>query len=148
MRDIPYLSQSLRPCCNGESMEFCNTALLIQLALQFFNIGFGTCIILGSTFGMGKKLVYFEELMASFCTAMLCFCLGQLFYVVTSVLVRLLITITLVRLAVDNLHWGILFAATVLSIVAGTIFFFAISRCTPVAYYWNRNYGRGPLLEH
>jgi hypothetical protein len=44
-----------------------------------------------------------------------------------------------VRLTVDNLHRSILAAATVLSIVAGSIFFFfTIFQCTPVAYYWNR----------
>lgn len=48
------------------NVEFCNTASLNQLAMQFFNIGFGTCTILRATFGMGKKLVYFEESMANF----------------------------------------------------------------------------------
>ncbi|GIK00943.1 hypothetical protein Aspvir_004973 [Aspergillus viridinutans] len=111
----------------------------IMVAAMFFNIGFGTCTILGATFGMGKKLVYFEESMGNFRNAMLCFWLGQLFYVVTSVIVRLSITITLVRLTVDNLHRSILSAATVLSVVAGTIFFFfTIFECTPVTYYWNR----------
>ncbi|GFF26138.1 hypothetical protein IFM58399_01313 [Aspergillus lentulus] len=136
----------------------------IMVTAMFFNIGFGTCTILGATFGMGKKLVYFEESPQNFRKAMLvgdmdlrrklttdgpqCFWLGQLFYVVTSVLVRLSITVTLVRLTVDNLHRSILGAATILSIVAGTIFFFfTIFECTPVDYYWNRMTEEGHCMN-
>ncbi|KAF7179913.1 hypothetical protein CNMCM7691_008965 [Aspergillus felis] len=120
----------------------------LMVAAMFFNIGFGVCTILGATFGMGKKLVYFEESKGSFRNAMLLFWLGQLFYVFTSVIVRLSITLTLLRLTVDNLHRSILFAATVLSIVAGTIFFFfTIFQCTPVAYYWNRMTEEGHCMD-
>ncbi|GAQ08689.1 hypothetical protein ALT_6010 [Aspergillus lentulus] len=120
----------------------------IMVTAMFFNIGFGTCTILGATFGMGKKLVHFEDSPQNFRKAMLCFWLGQLFYVVTSVLVRLSITVTLVRLTVDNLHRSILGAATILSIVAGTIFFFfTIFECTPVDYYWNRMTEEGHCMN-
>ncbi|EAW24550.1 uncharacterized protein NFIA_041280 [Aspergillus fischeri NRRL 181] len=120
----------------------------IMVTAMFFNIGFGVCTILGATFGMGKQLVYFEESPQNFRKAMLCFWLGQLFYVVTSVLVRLSITVTLVRLTVDNLHRSILGAATILSIVAGTIFFFfTIFQCTPVNYYWNRMTEEGHCMD-
>lgn len=44
---------------------------LMHLDMQFFNIGFGTCTILGAVFGIGKKLIYFEGSMASFRKAML-----------------------------------------------------------------------------
>ncbi|RHZ58345.1 hypothetical protein CDV55_102358 [Aspergillus turcosus] len=136
----------------------------MMVAAMFFNIGFGTCTIVGATFGMGKKLVYFEDRPQDFRKAMLvgdmnlqsnlsvnrpqCFWLGQLFYVVTSVIVRLSITVTLLRLTVDILHRSILYAATLLSIVAGTIFFFfSIFQCTPVNYYWNQMTEEGHCMD-
>ncbi|KAH1356220.1 hypothetical protein KXW28_007957 [Aspergillus fumigatus] len=122
----------------------------IMVTAMFFNIGFGTCTIIGATFGMGKQLVDFDsdDSPLDFRNAFLCFWLGQLFYVVTSVLVRLSITVTLVRLTVDNVHRGILGAATILSVVAGTIFFFfTIFQCTPVDYYWNRLTKEGHCMD-
>ncbi|KAF7113857.1 hypothetical protein CNMCM5793_004912 [Aspergillus hiratsukae] len=136
----------------------------MMVAAMFFNIGFGTCTIVGATFGMGKKLVYFEDRPQDFRKAMLvgdmnlqsklsadrpqCFWLGQLFYVVTSVIVRLSIAVTLLRLTVDILHRSILYAATVLSVVAGTIFFFfSIFQCTPVDYYWNQMTEEGYCMD-
>ncbi|RHZ61813.1 uncharacterized protein CDV56_107655 [Aspergillus thermomutatus] len=139
----------------------------VMVAAMFFNIGFGTCTILGATYGMGKKLVYFEDQPQNYRKAMLvgeiesadsssvltggadqCFRLGQLFYVVTSVIVRLSITITLVRLTVDILQRRILYAATVLSIIAGSIFFFfTIFQCTPVPCYWNRLTEEGHCMD-
>jgi hypothetical protein len=113
---------------------------------------------------MGKKLVYFEDRPQDFRNAMLvgginlrrklsadrsqCFWHGQLFYVVTSVIVRLSITVTLLRLTVDILHRSILCAATVLSVVAGTIFFFfSIFQCTPVNFYWNQMTQEGHCMD-
>ncbi|EDP50932.1 hypothetical protein AFUB_049330 [Aspergillus fumigatus A1163] len=126
----------------------------IMVTAMFFNIGFGTCTIIGATFGMGKQLVDFDsddsplDFRNAFLVGDLCFWLGQLFYVVTSVLVRLSITVTLVRLTVDNVHRGILGAATILSVVAGTIFFFfTIFQCTPVDYYCNRLTKEGHCMD-
>ncbi|KAH2150191.1 hypothetical protein KXV44_004911 [Aspergillus fumigatus] len=33
----------------------------IMVTAMFFNIGFGTCTIIGATFGMGKQLVDFDS---------------------------------------------------------------------------------------
>lgn len=54
-------------------------------------------------------------------------------------LVRLSITITLLRLAVHRLQRRILYGVAILSTIAGLIFFFfTVFFCNPVVHHWER----------
>ncbi|PLB48610.1 hypothetical protein P170DRAFT_382888 [Aspergillus steynii IBT 23096] len=111
----------------------------IMLIASIFNIGFGICGILGAVYGMGQKTPYFANRPDHYRWAMLCFYFGQVFYVVTCVLARLSIALSLLRLTVERIHSLMLYIITALSIMAGLIFFFfTVFQCQPVHYFWNR----------
>lgn len=66
-----------------------------------------------------------------------CWWLGQIFYVITCVVAKVSIIITLLRITVDRIHKYILFAAISLATVVGVIFlFFTIFQCHPVHNFW------------
>ncbi|KAA8645154.1 hypothetical protein EYZ11_009628 [Aspergillus tanneri] len=120
----------------------------IMVVAMICNLAFGICGMVGSTYGMGKHLAYFAGRPYLYHSAMLCFYLGQIFYVVTAVLARLSIVMTLLRLFVEPLHIWILYGITALSIVAGLLFFFfTIFQCQPVNYLWDRMTMEGKCLD-
>ncbi|KAA8646716.1 hypothetical protein EYZ11_012694 [Aspergillus tanneri] len=120
----------------------------IMVVAMICNLAFGICGMVGSTYGMGKHLAYFAGRSYLFSRAMLCFYLGQIFYVVTAVLARLSIVMTLLRLFVEPLHAWILYGITALSIIAGFLFFFfTIFLCQPVQYLWGRMTMEGKCLD-
>ncbi|KAH8434409.1 uncharacterized protein LDX57_012056 [Aspergillus melleus] len=97
---------------------------------------------------MGQKMAHFTDRPDHYRWAMLCFFFGQVFYVVTCVLARLSIALSLLRLTVERVHSCMLYSATALSIVAGLIFFFfTVFQCQPVHYYWNRTDTTGKCLN-
>lgn len=67
----------------------------------------------------------------------------QLFYAVTMIVSKVSIGYFLVRVTVRRLHTYIIWAAVLISIVAGLTFFFVVLfQCQPISEYWMR-YGRG-----
>jgi hypothetical protein len=68
--------------------------------------------------------------------------LGQIFYVITCVIAKLSVCITLLRITIDRIHAWVIFGAMTLSAVVGLIFlFFTIFQCHPVNFFWNRETG-------
>ena len=58
--------------------------------------------------------------------------MGQIFYVITCVVAKLSIIITLLRITVDRIHAWVLYAAMSLAATVGLIFlFFTIFQCRP-----------------
>ena len=103
---------------------------------------------MGAKCGMGRKLLYFAEYRDNFQRAMLCWWLGQTFYVITCIITKLSIIITLLRIMVDPLHVWIPYAAMVLATTVGLIFlFFTIFQCSPVDYFWYQLHEKGTCVS-
>ncbi|CAI7616625.1 uncharacterized protein N7487_009174 [Penicillium crustosum] len=103
------------------------------------NTAFAICGIVGCKYGLGRELSYFILHPDNFYRAMLCWWVGQLFYVLTCVVAKLSIIIALLRITISRVHAYILYAAMTLATVIGLIFFFfTIFQCSPVNYFWNR----------
>ncbi|KGO76005.1 hypothetical protein PITC_011620 [Penicillium italicum] len=103
------------------------------------NTAFAICGIIGSTYGMGRKMAYFTKYPDHFHRALLCWWVGQLFYVLTCVVAKLSIIIALLRITISRVHSYILYAAMTLATAVGlTFFFFTVFQCSPVNYFWNR----------
>lgn len=74
--------------------------------------------------------------------------MGQIFYVITCVIAKLSVCITLLRITIDRLHAWVIFGAMTLSVVVGLIFFFfTIFQCHPVNYFWNRGSETGACID-
>ncbi|KAJ5085074.1 hypothetical protein N7532_009845 [Penicillium argentinense] len=112
---------------------------IIMVVAMAFNLAFAVCGIVGAKNGMGRKLLYFEAYPDQFSRALLCWWLGQNFYVITCVVAKVSIIITLLRITVDRIHAWILYAAISLATAVGLIFlFFTIFQCNPVSHFWHQ----------
>ncbi|CEJ57875.1 integral membrane protein [Penicillium brasilianum] len=112
---------------------------IVMLLAMALNLAFAICGIQGAKYGMGRKLLYFVEYPDNFERALLCWWLGQIFYVITCVLAKVSIIITLLRITVSRLHAWILYAAITLATAVGLVFLlFTIFQCSPVPYFWHQ----------
>ncbi|KAJ5354382.1 uncharacterized protein N7496_012815 [Penicillium cataractarum] len=123
---------------------------IIMLSAMALNMAFAICGIIGAKYGIGRKLLYFVEYPDNLEHALLaeklipiapvqCWWLGQIFYVITCVLAKVSIIITLLRITVDRLHAWILYSAITLSTAVGLVFLlFTIFQCNPVPYFWHQ----------
>ncbi|KAJ5193531.1 hypothetical protein N7449_009673 [Penicillium cf. viridicatum] len=110
--------------------------MVIAMAL---NTAFTICGIIGCKYGLGMELSYFTLHPGNFHRAMLCWWVGQLFYVLTCVVAKLSIIIALLRITISRVHAYILYAAMALATAIGIIFFLlTMFQCSPVDYFWNR----------
>ncbi|EKV06545.1 Integral membrane protein, putative [Penicillium digitatum] len=110
--------------------------MVIAMAL---NTAFAICGIVGCKYGLGRKTVYFAQYPDHFHRAMLCWWVGQLFYVLTCVVAKLSIIIALLRITISRVHAYILYGAMILATAVGLIFFFfTMFQCSPVDYFWKR----------
>lgn len=67
---------------------------------------------------------------------------------ITCVIAKLSVCITLLRITVDRIHAWIIFGAMTLSVVVGLIFlFFTIFQCNPVDYFWSRLSEKGTCID-
>ncbi|KAJ5819855.1 hypothetical protein N7474_005446 [Penicillium riverlandense] len=112
-------------------------ALMVTAAI--LNIAFATCGIVGATNGMGKKASYLAHRPNLARRGLLCWWLGQIFYIFTCTIARLSIAVTLLRLAVERIHSWILYGVMGLSTAVGMVFlFFSIFQCEAVSCFWTR----------
>ncbi|KAJ5926112.1 hypothetical protein N7516_007885 [Penicillium verrucosum] len=110
--------------------------MVIAMAL---NTAFALCGIFGCKYGFGREMGYFILHPDDLHRAMLCWWLGQQFYVLTCVVAKISIIIALLRITISRVHAYILYAAMALATVIGLLFFFfTIFQCSPVDYFWNR----------
>ncbi|KAJ6010177.1 hypothetical protein N7499_004418 [Penicillium canescens] len=111
----------------------------IMVLAMGLNLIFAICGIIGSKYGIGRQLAYFVLHPDYLHRALLCWWLGQIFYVLTCVVAKISIIIALLRITVDRIHAYILYAAMVLATVVGLVFFFfTIFQCSPVNFFWNQ----------
>jgi len=123
---------------------------VFMLLAMILNLAFAICGFLGVRYGMGRKLVHFEVegRAGDFHKALLCWWLGQIFYVITCVVAKVSIIITLLRITVDRVHAYVLYAAITLATAVGLIFlFFTVFQCDPVPYFWNRTPVTGTCIS-
>ncbi|KAJ5091070.1 hypothetical protein NUU61_005940 [Penicillium alfredii] len=115
----------------------------LMVLAMVLNLVFAICGLVGCKYGLGRTLAYFVVRPEHFTHALLCWWLGQVFYVVTCVVAKLSIIITLLRITVDRIHAWILYAAMSLATAVGVVFFFfTVFQCSPVNYFWH------PLSEN
>ncbi|PLB37075.1 uncharacterized protein BDW47DRAFT_107787 [Aspergillus candidus] len=120
----------------------------LMIAAAAFNMAFAICGIVGALYGMGKAPGFLSHRPDDVRRGLLCWWLGQIFYIFTCTIARLSIATTLLRLAVKRIHLWIFYGIMVLSTTVGTIFlFFTILQCLPVAYFWNRSTIKGRCLD-
>ncbi|CAG8045936.1 unnamed protein product [Penicillium nalgiovense] len=97
---------------------------------------------------MGKAPTYLSHRPDDVRRGLLCWWLGQIFYVFTCTIARLSIATTLLRLTIQRIHLWVLYGIMVISTAVGTVFlFFTIFQCRPVAHYWNRSSTKGRCLD-
>ncbi|CAI7592430.1 unnamed protein product [Penicillium glandicola] len=103
------------------------------------NMVFAICGIVGCKYGLGRTLAYFTLHPDYFHRAMLCWWVGQLFYVLTCVAAKVSIIIALLRITVSRVHAWILYVAMAVATIVGVIFFFfTMFQCSPIDYFWNQ----------
>ncbi|KAJ5624537.1 hypothetical protein N7510_000846, partial [Penicillium lagena] len=111
----------------------------LMVIAMIFNIAFATCGIVGATNGMGKTQAYLAHRPNVARRGLLCWWLGQIFYIFTCTIARLSIAMTLLRLAVERIHSWILYGVMGFSTAVGIVFlFFTIFQCHAVSCFWNR----------
>lgn len=67
---------------------------------------------------------------------------------ITCVIAKLSVCITLLRVTIDRIHAWVLFGAMSLSTVVGLIFFFfTIFQCHPIDYFWSRRTETGTCID-
>ncbi|KAL2807906.1 hypothetical protein BJX63DRAFT_410939 [Aspergillus granulosus] len=120
----------------------------LMLLAMIFNLAFAVCGIVGATFGIGRRTTYFEHRSDDFRRALLCWWLGQIFYILTTTTMRQSIVILLFRFTLERVHRIILWTVSILSLAIGIVFFFfTIFQCSPVNYYWKRLTAEGSCLD-
>ncbi|KOS47832.1 hypothetical protein ACN38_g1158 [Penicillium nordicum] len=121
---------------------------VLLVAAAVFNVVFAVCGIVGALHGMGKAPAYLSHRPDDVRRGLLCWWLGQIFYVFTCTIARLSIATTLLRLTIQRIHLWVLCGIMVISSAMGTVFlFFTIFQCRPVAHYWNRSSTKGRCLD-
>ncbi|KAL2851666.1 hypothetical protein BJX68DRAFT_265910 [Aspergillus pseudodeflectus] len=124
----------------------CDDGLMV-LAMVF-NLAFAICGIVGATFGIGRRRAYFANRADDYQRALLCWWLGQIFYILTTTTMRQSIVILLFRFTLQRIHKIVLWIVSILSLAVGIIFlFFTIFQCSPVDYYWKRLTARGNCID-
>ncbi|KAJ5592039.1 uncharacterized protein N7459_002408 [Penicillium hispanicum] len=112
---------------------------ILMVLAMVLNLAFAICGILGARYGIGRKLVHFEFYPQNLPKALLCWWLGQMFYVMTCVVGKISIIITLLRITVRRAHAWVLYGVTCLATSVGLVFlFFTIFECHPISYFWER----------
>ncbi|KAL3457264.1 hypothetical protein BJX64DRAFT_280766 [Aspergillus heterothallicus] len=120
----------------------------LMVLAMIFNTAFAICGLVGAVFGIGKRPTYFETRPEDFRRALLCWWLGQVFYIVTTTTMRQSIVILLFRFTLERVHRIALWTVSILSLAVGVVFlFFTIFQCSPVNYYWNSLTTRGSCLD-
>ena len=67
---------------------------------------------------------------------------------ITCIVAKVSVILTLLRITVNRIHVAILYAATGVATVVGLLFFFfTIFQCTPVSAFWNRFSGTGKCID-
>ncbi|RLM02034.1 hypothetical protein CFD26_109157 [Aspergillus turcosus] len=119
-----------------------------MVAAMALNLAFAICTLVGCSYGMGQKTVYFIEHPDYYRRALLCWWLGQVFYVITCVVAKMSIIISLLRITINRVHILILYAAMGVALIVGLLFFFfTMFECKPVDYFWNRATKQGSCLD-
>ncbi|EAW14404.1 uncharacterized protein ACLA_074410 [Aspergillus clavatus NRRL 1] len=119
-----------------------------MVAAMILNIFFASFGIAGACYGMGQKTEYFRARPDHFRLAALYWWLGQIFYVITCVVAKVSIIISLLRITINRIHIAILYTVMALTIAIGLLFFFfAIFECNPTDYFWNRLTKTGKCLD-
>ncbi|KAJ6103511.1 hypothetical protein N7486_005938 [Penicillium sp. IBT 16267x] len=147
---ISLLAVSLRIFVRTHVVKAFGKDDVFMLLAMILNLAFALCGFLGVKYGMGRKLVHFQVdgREDDFHKALLCWWLGQIFYVITCVVAKVSIIITLLRITVDRVHAYILYAAITLATAVGLVFlFFTIFECSPVDYFWNRQTETGTCIS-
>lgn len=120
----------------------------IMVLAMTLNLAFAICGIAGTKYGIGRKVIHFELYPQNLDKALLCWWLGQIFYVITCMVAKISIITTLLRITVDRVHDWILYGAMSLAAIVGLIFlFFTIFQCTPVNYFWERISIKGHCVD-
>ncbi|KAL5364389.1 putative integral membrane protein [Aspergillus floccosus] len=120
----------------------------IMITAMVFNIVFCICTFMGATYGFGQKNVWFLERPNNLRIALLCWWLGQIFYIWTCVVAKISIVLTLLRITIVRTHAIILYIITTLNVIVGLLFFFfSIFQCKPIDFFWDRMTKRGTCLD-
>ncbi|KAL3449888.1 hypothetical protein BJX65DRAFT_294492 [Aspergillus insuetus] len=120
----------------------------LMVLAMIFNLAFAICGLIGATFGIGKRMTYFASRPSDHQSALLCWWLGQIFYILATTTMRQSIVILLFRFTLERIHKIVLWTVSILSFVVGIIFlFFTIFQCSPVDYYWKRLTTRGSCID-
>ncbi|KAL3482938.1 hypothetical protein BJX62DRAFT_250091 [Aspergillus germanicus] len=99
-----------------------------------FNLAFAICGLVGAMFGIGKRMTYFTNRPGDYERALLCWWLGQFFYILTTTTMRQSIVILLFRFMLERIHKIVLWIVSALSLAVGI-------------YYWKRATTRGSCID-
>lgn len=100
-------------------------------------IAYGTSSIIGVHYGTGRH--HADLSVDGIQKATHCWWFCYLFYCCSMITSKLSIGCFLLRIAVKRLHTWIIYAAMLISVVAGSVFFFVtLFQCHPIPYFWNK----------
>ncbi|KAJ9254840.1 hypothetical protein DTO207G8_3370 [Paecilomyces variotii] len=116
--------------------------MILALAL---NIWFAICGMTGSFYGFAKRFTQIPE--QDIRTALMWWWLGQVSYVLTCVVAKISIALSIMRLTVKRVHSIVLWAVISVTTIVGLVFWLMLTlQCRPVAFFWNRT-GNGHCLS-
>ncbi|KAL2834866.1 hypothetical protein BDW59DRAFT_155686 [Aspergillus cavernicola] len=116
-----------------------------------WNILFALCGMLGARYGIGRRMVDFQEkpdYVDAIEIALFWWWLGQTTYVITCVIAKVSIALALLRLTVSRIHQIILWSVIGVSIVVSLVFWCMLAlQCSPVDTFWHRFTKKGTCLD-
>ncbi|KAF7595303.1 hypothetical protein BBP40_006552 [Aspergillus hancockii] len=121
-----------------------------MVVAMIFNLAFAICTFAGAKYGFGQELTWFmDKAKPGYLRyALLYWWLGQNFYLVTAIVAKISIAMTLLRITVIKIHTVILYTISALTVLVGSMFILvSIFECTPVDFFWNRTTKTGKCVD-
>ncbi|KAF5862995.1 hypothetical protein ETB97_010927 [Aspergillus alliaceus] len=119
-----------------------------MVVAMFFNLAFAICTFAGAKYGFGQEMNWFVDKPGYLRYALLYWWLGQNFYLVTAIIAKLSIAMTLLRITPNRVHAVILYTVSGLTLLVGAVFVLvSIFECTPVDFFWNRMTKSGKCID-
>lgn len=119
-----------------------------MVVAMIFNLAFAICTFAGAKYGFGQQMTWFMDKPGYLRYALLYWWLGQNFYLVTAIIAKISIAMTLLRITPNKIHTVILYTISALTLLVGTMFVLvSIFECTPVDFFWNRLTKSGKCID-
>ncbi|KAE9963457.1 hypothetical protein BLS_001662 [Venturia inaequalis] len=119
---------------------------LTVFTLQLFTV-YSSFVLIGAHWGCGRR--HHDLTVKQRVNAMHAWYFGEIFYILTTTLLRFAVGAFLLRVATKNLHRRIIYACFAVNVVFNIYFLsFTVFQCTPVDGFWTRMRGTKEVVCH